>query len=258
MTRRLLPLVLLLLAACAPLVTPPATPLREISGVVDHDLTLAGEVLLSGDLLILAGRTVTLAPGTTLRIRRAESSKIDPEYLSSATEILVRGTLRAEGSAAAPIVLRPELPEEAGEIAWAGIILDRGAATLRQVRISHAEQGVLAINAAPQILDSSFSACRYGIVTQGSGTALLRNNRIESGEAGIFVLRGATPEIVGNRITGQAEEGIFVDVLSRPLLGRNEITGNAIGLVLGDPTLPFERAGISANREDLRLAGGAP
>lgn len=247
--------LLLSLAACTAV---PSSPVRqEIAGVINRDLTLAGEVLLTGDLLLLPGCTLTLRPGTTVRIRSAESTKIDPEYLSSATEILIRGRLLAEGTAGAPISFLPESAQKTGEIAWAGIILDRAAAsTLQHTRIEGAEQGLLAIATSPQIHDNAIRGCRYGIVIQGEGNPTLRNNRIEAGEGGIFILAGAAPEVSGNHISRQAEEGLFVDAVSSPHLGRNEIRDNAIGLVLHNPGLPFERSGINGNREDLRLIGG--
>jgi parallel beta-helix repeat protein len=256
MARLLLPGLLLLLTACT--VTPPAlSPRQELSGVISSDLTLSGEVLLTGDLLILPGRTLTLQPGTTVRVRKSESTKIDPEYLSSATEILVHGRLQAAGTAGAPIAFLPETPGSAGEVVWAGIILDRAAGSIiSHARIEGAEQGILAIAAAPRLADNTIINCRYGIVLQGPGSAAVYNNRIEAGEGGLFVLAGASGDVVGNHITNQVEEGLFVDATSTPHLGRNEISGNAIGLLLHNPQLPFERSGISGNREDLRLIGG--
>ena len=257
MRARLLIFSLLGFFAACTTAPPHAPPLQEFAGVISSDLTLSGEVLLTDDLLILPGRTLTLQPGTTVRVRKAESTKIDPEYLSSSTEILVRGNLQAEGTAAAPVSFVPETALSAGEIAWAGITLDRSpASSLRHVRIVGAEQGILIIAASPQISESIIDNCRYGIVVQGPGRANISNNQIEAGEAGLFVLAGASPEIAGNRIRNQVEEGLFVDAKSTPHLGRNEISNNAIGLVLHNPVLPFDRSGISGNREDLRLIGG--
>ena len=252
--RLLIPCLLVFLTACTTAL-PPAPQRQELAGVISSDLTLAGEILLTGDLLILPGRTLTLQPGTTVRVRSSESTKIDPEYLSSYTEILVRGRLQAEGTAGAPISFLPEA-SNAGEVAWAGIILDRAAGSIiRHARIEGAEQGILAIAAAPQLSDNTIYNCRYGIVLQGPGSAAIFDNRIEAGEGGIFVLAGAGGDIADNRIINQVEEGLFVDAASSPRLGRNEISGNAIGLLLHNPQLSFERGGISGNREDLRLIG---
>lgn len=258
MSLRLLLITLVLLLAACTVAGPPTPPLRqELSGVISRDLTLSGEILLTGDLLILPGRTLTLMPGTKVFVRKAESSKIDPEYLSSLTEILVRGTLQAEGTVLAPIFFLPETPLAVSEVAWAGIILDRaGASSIEHARIEGADQGILSISSSPQLLDNTIRHCRYGLVVQGRGSATIHGNRIEAGEGGVFVLAGATPDIADNRISDQVEEGLFVDAASRPHLDRNEISGNAIGLLLHNSDLPFERGGISGNREDLRIIGG--
>ena len=254
MIARLLIFSLLVLLTACTAALPPALPQQELSGVISSDRTLSGELLLTGDLLILPDRTLTLQPGTTVRVRKAESTKIDPEYLSSLTEILVRGNLLAEGTADAPIIFLPETAPGAGEIVWAGITLDHSpASSLRHLRIEGAEQGILSISSSPQLAENTIYNCRYGLVVQGPGSAGIYNNQIKAGEGGLFVLAGASPEVVGNRITAQVEEGLFVDAASAPRLGRNEISGNAIGLVLHNPELPFDPDGISANREDLRL-----
>jgi len=257
MRARLLILGLLSLLAACTTALPSSPPQQELAGVISSDLTLSGEILLTGDLLILPGHTLTLQPGTTVWVRKAESTKIDPEYLSSYTEILVRGNLQAEGSVAAPISFQPETALSNGEIAWAGITFDRSStSSLRHVRIVGAEQGLLVIAASPQIRESTIDNCRYGIVVQGFGSAGIYNNQILTGEAGLFVLAGASPEIAGNRIMNQVEEGLFVDAKSAPRLGRNEISNNAIGLVLHNLKIPFDRNSIRRNREEIRLIGG--
>lgn len=227
--------------------------------MLSGETVLSGEVLVSGDLLVPAGSTLTLAPGTMLRIRKAENTKIDPEYLSSATEILVRGTLIAAGTAQAPILLIPEQPVAAGEIGWAGIILDHASAgMLRYVRIEQAEQGILCIAAQPLIEANRISGCRYGIVAQARSAPRILSNRIERGEGGIFVWDGSNPYLKYNQIVGNVEEGIFVDATSRPWLDRNEVSTNAIGLALWPRDLPYDPSGIRDNREDVRLLGGQP
>lgn len=256
MTARLLIFILLALLTACTAALPPTPPPQELSGVISSDLTLHGEILLTGDLLILPGRTLRLQPGTIVRVRKAESTKIDPEYLSFLTEILVRGNLHAVGTAEAPITFLPESALSIGEIAWAGITLDHSpASSLRHIRLEGAEQGILSISSSPHLADNTIYNCRYGLVVQGPGSAGIYNNQIKAGEGGLFVLTGASPEIAGNRIIDQVEEGLFVDATSAPRLGRNEISGNAIGLVLHNPKLPFNPDGISANREDFRLIG---
>lgn len=258
MPRRLLPLLPLLLALCACVSAParPAAP-ATIAGVLSGETILSGEVVLAGDVLVPRGSTLIIRPGTTLRVRVAESTKIDPEYLSSSTELLVRGSLRIEGTSQQPVRFLPGPMPEGADVAWAGIILD-GATDSRiaGARIERAETGILCIGASPEIRDCLLSGCRYGLALQRSSPSVL-DNCIENGEGGVFCWLASNPLLAGNRIAGHAEEGIFVDRSSRPRLGRNTVTGNAVGLALYARDLTGDWTALSGNGEDLRYLGGS-
>ena len=99
------------------------TPL-EISGVLSGKRVLEGQVIMVGDLLVPTGSSLIIRPGTTIVVRNSESTKIDPEFLSAQTELLVRGRLVIEGRPDALVSFIPEETVAAGEVAWAGIILD--------------------------------------------------------------------------------------------------------------------------------------
>jgi len=249
--------LLLLLVACTPATPRPAEVPREYAGVLRGETILSGEVFLSDDVLVPAGSTLIIRPGTVVYVRGAEGTKIDPEYLSPATELLVRGTLRAEGSVAAPIRFVPLAPAVADEPAWAGIELD-GAVDSRiaGVVIERAETGILCIGSSPVIEANRLSGCRYGLVFQKGSAARVFGNRIEAGEGGVFCWLGSDPLLRENTVIDHAEEGVFVDAGSRPRLERNSVSGNAIGLALYSRDLPFDPDGIVGNGEDVRLLGG--
>jgi parallel beta-helix repeat protein len=254
--RRLLPGLVLLVSACvaqSPL--PPSAP-REISGRISGVVELSGEVLVSGDLLVPAGSMLIVRPGTTLRVRAAEGTKIDPEYLSPATEILVRGTLRILGTAADPVRLVPERasPED---VVWAGILFDGGSGSVVWSEIVAAESGILCIAAAPGLEHNILRRCRYGIIAQHGSAPAIVGNTLLDGEGGLFCWDRSSPLVRDNRITGHAEEGIVVDRSSRPLLKGNVVSGNDIGLLLGDCDLPHTAEQVRGNREEIRcLANG--
>ncbi len=107
----------------------------EYSGAYAQDLVWEGTVTMSGDVLILKGGSLTIRPGTQVNVFPAEGTKIDPEYLSSQTELLVRGKLEILGTADAPVRFVLIERNDLEEIAWSGITLDSAA----QSRILHAE-----------------------------------------------------------------------------------------------------------------------
>lgn len=248
-----------LMTACSPAsrtVLPqiPAQPdvLPQIFGVLQKDRVIDGEVVLAADLLVPVGRTLTLRPGAIVYVQPNPSTKIDPEWLSAETELLVRGTLRIEGTQKRPVTFLPlELPE-GQSVAWAGIAFDRSTGSVvRNARIHGAETGILCIGSSPLIRDSLIRGCRYGIVLQQAAPKLVEN-RIEDGEGGVFCWWGSHPELRRNRISGNEEEGLFIDRSSQPSLSDNLIVGNDFGLVAYDPKLATQAGRLIGNREDFR------
>lgn len=251
-------LLLFCLCACKPLSPLSGSTADEVqyAGAYGGDLVWQGRVTMTGDVLILAGGSLTIKPATEVRVVPAEGTQIDPEYFSSLTELLVRGRLNILGTAGQPvrfvIVERPELEDPA----WAGITLDgAGASTIRHAVIERAETGIRCSSTSPEISDSRISRCRYGIIAEQQSHPKLIDNRIEDGEGGVFAWRGSRPYLKGNIISGNDEEGVFVDAGSRPWLDRNTITGNAIGLALYPRDLPYDDTGVTGNLENLRWLG---
>ena len=247
-----------LLVACAPLPRNPGADdlahMRTLSGVMSGRTVLGGEVYMPGDALIPSGSSLRLRPGTIVYVQPAESTKIDPEYLSSATELLIRGTLWIDGTARHPVRFIPLSRSVAGEPAWAGITLvDSVGSRIDQARIEYAETAILAIGSSPEIRGNQLRNNRYGIIAQQGSFPLISNNVVEHGEAGIFCWLGSSPQLIDNRVADHVEEGIFIDASSRPLLQDNQVTGNDLGLVLYDRRLAGNLSGVSGNREDLRL-----
>ena len=231
-------LMVILITACAPTTKAPeaqAPPnsiaVVELGGVMVGETVLSGEYLLVTDLLIPEGSRLVIKPGTTIRVRRAEWTKIDPEFLSSLTELLVRGTILIEGTAAAPVVIVPEKPASPDDPAWAGLLLDKvHFSTVRHAQISGADTGILLINTDIELTDCSLEQNRYGLIIQG-GSPLLERNQIIAGEGGLFIWNGATPVLNENVISQNAEEGVYIDRSSNPKLAGNRAEQNAIGLV---------------------------
>lgn len=253
-------LLLMVLAACQSVPRPaadgtPPVP-AEYAGAYGGDLVWTGTVTMTGDVLILPGGSLTIRPGTEVRVIPAEGTQIDPEYFSSLTELLVRGRLEVEGLAEQPvrftIVERPDLEE----IAWAGITFDAGASgSVRQALLERAETAVRCVQSSPSLIGNQIRRCRYGIIVQQQSAPQILDNRISDGEGGVFCWRGSNPHLAGNHVSGHDEEGIYVDADSRPRLERNTVVGNAIGLALYPRDLPYDSNEVRDNTDDLRWLG---
>ncbi|RII26422.1 MAG: hypothetical protein CXR31_10675 [Geobacter sp.] len=166
-----------------------ASPCGVHAGVITTDTVWQGEVRVTEDVLVPEGITLTLRPGTTVKVVAAESTKTDPEYVSPLTEITVRGVLRAQGTSNSPVEFSGE-EKRAGS--WAGIVVDQGTAVLEGCRIEHAETAVHVFDGNLRLKDSIIRENRYGVVAQGEkGKIAVENSRIADNDYGLFSLQGA-------------------------------------------------------------------
>ncbi|PLX88456.1 MAG: hypothetical protein C0614_02475 [Desulfuromonas sp.] len=261
MGRNVLLLILLvgLVGGCASSMSVSSRVEREptvYAGVYGEDLVWSGQVTMDGDVLILENARLTILPGTEVLVTPAEGTQIDPEYLSSLTELLVRGRLDIQGSAAEPVRFVAANSVFGEDYAWAGIILDQaGESRIVHAEIVRAETAIRTVSCSPLIEGNLISHCRYGIVTQQQSHPKVLDNTIRNGEGGLFCWGGSNPYLKGNRIIDHDEEGVFVDAGSRPWLDRNTISGNSIGLAIYPRDLPFDPFAISNNRQDVRFLG---
>ena len=188
-------------------------PVQTVTGeVLTEDTLWQGEVTLSDDLLVPTGVTLTIAAGTIIIINPAESTRIDPEYISHYTEILVRGSLRAEGTVLQPISFRLAKTGE-GDDRWAGIIVDHGEAYLAGSEIRDAEAGLYVVNGTLEMDGSKLSGNRYGIVAQGEETQVsIHNSLLSDNEYGLLTFgevslrtENLTFESIANKNVHKAE-----------------------------------------------------
>ncbi len=161
--------------------------------VIDTDTLWSGEIVISDDVLVRPGATLTVAPGTVIRILPSESSKTEPQYLSSYTEITVRGTMNAVGSKVAPIRFLAAEVEQVKE--WAGIYVDQGSVTLAWTVIEGADSALTVIKGEAAVTNSTLRKNRYGItVIKDENTVRVDGSTFAENDYGIALLNGATVE----------------------------------------------------------------
>ncbi len=176
--------------------------------VIISNTVWEGEVLISEDILVPEGITLSIKPGTIIRVTPSESTKTDPEYMSPLTEITVRGILKAEGNEDTPIVFISTKGDESSN--WAGLIIDGGTAHLSSCRIQNAETGIYIINGTLNMKDSVIKENRYGLVAQGEGTKVgIKNTLIRENDYGIFSFRGAKVDSSGSITKDNKKKDLF-------------------------------------------------
>lgn len=173
--------------------------LPAAAAVLTVDTVWSGTVTLNEDLLVPPGVTLTIKPGTVVRVVAAESTKTDPEYLSPLTEITVRGALKAEGSSAAPIRIGGVTSGMPGT--WAGIMVDGGSARLGHCRIEDAETGLHLLAGQAELDSSTLTGNRYGLVAQGKESRVrLTGSSIRENDYGVSLFDGARLDEKGGQV----------------------------------------------------------
>jgi parallel beta-helix repeat protein len=192
-------------------------PVTVSGKILVSDTIWRGEVSVSEDVLVPEGVTLTITPGTVIKVTSPESTKTDPEYLSPMTEITIRGTLQSDGKRNAPIIFRndSETDERGG---WAGILIDGGSASLSSCRIQGAETGIYVIKGTLVASDSVFRENRYGLVAEGPKTKVnIKNTRISENDYGLFIFNGAQVDHRESVIENNGKKNIYsADVKKHP------------------------------------------
>lgn len=147
-----------------------------LEGKVSGDRRLSGRIRVLRDVVVLPGATLTLTPGSVVVFDRSESSKVDPEYFFGGTEIVVRGTLRAEDTSF-------RFAGRAG-----GLVADGGTALLSGCRVEGAEAGITVLHGGQVRTGGTLRVadCRVGIALfpgerpswTGDGSVVLERNGV--------------------------------------------------------------------------------
>ncbi|NOY13204.1 MAG: right-handed parallel beta-helix repeat-containing protein [Deltaproteobacteria bacterium] len=206
---------------------------------------------MTSDLQVPAGLTLTIKPGTTIYVQPTDSSKIGPEFLSREVEILVRGSLRAVGTAARPIVIKP-ISTDPEAILWSGLeLVNSEQVQLEHLLLEQAEVGVLCLDASPQIRFLQVRRSRYGILLQQQSAPQITDSLLIDGEAGLFCWDRSAPQVSRSRIVNQQEEGLYLGRNCRGRFIGNRIEENDRGVVLPEGVSFDPSNRVTNNRQDF-------
>jgi parallel beta-helix repeat protein len=220
---------------------------REISkGVIAKDITWEGDLLVTGDVHVPEGVTLTIAPGTTVRFRKfAEGDDrnmfgIESPYYEQA-EIIVTGRLVARGTVEKPITFTSaEAKPQAGD--WSAInFLGSKGNVVENCLLEYAYNGVHGHGAEVLIRGNTFRKCAVAISVKKEDEAVgtpgfgipaditVTGNLIEDNKGGINV-RLSKAAITRNTIRGNKFFGIWIKGKCPGEISRNEITANQKGI----------------------------
>jgi len=205
-----------------------------------------GEILVTGDVHVPVGVTLTIKPGTVVRFKKLGPASdrnlfgTDSPYYEQA-EIIVTGSLIARGTPDKPIVFTSaeSVPQPAD---WAALnFLGGKCNVVENCRIEYAYNGVHAHGAQVQIRNNTFRQCAVAISvkkedeavgTPGFGISAdisVTGNLIEDNKGGINV-RISKAVISRNTIRNNKFFGIWIKGACPGEISRNDITANQKGI----------------------------
>lgn len=200
-----------------------------------HRFSIAHDTVFTDDFVVDTGQRCTLEPGVTIRFNGYH-------------QIIIRGMLFANGTAANPILIttvdRPR--GSRAQPTWQGLIVTGvGAhARLRHCRI----EGAFANGfwRCPSRVDScEFVGNHYAIYCGQDAAPSIRGCRIYNNVNGVTI-NASTPMLLDNTITANMI-GVHLELAGQGVLGRNDIRGNEED-ILRDTLVGEEKGDISLQR----------
>ncbi|MEZ4588656.1 MAG: CotH kinase family protein [Gemmatimonadales bacterium] len=220
---------------------------------------LRGETHLTTTLLIPAGDSLVIEPGTTIRL--------DPDV-----SIVSSGPVRAVGEANRPIRV---IPAETGR-PWGTFSLQGHGADGSQIRHVefrggggalvgriefigmvnvHRVKGVVvdsatfianvrsddtfhALHAVVDVTNSRFVDANGDAVDFDTSVGTIMGNRFEGSGGDAIDLMASSPRIIGNRISNAADKGISIGEASHPFVFDNLVERSGIGVEIKDGSSP--------------------
>jgi hypothetical protein len=196
-------------------------------GTILQDQTWSGDIIITNNVTVISGVTLTIAPGTIIRFEPRR-----PFFIYDAG-LAVNGRLIANGTAGKPIRFTSNaIQPEPGD--WGGIAFNRGSAgsILDHVIIEFSETAAY-LNDNVTI---SNSIIRWVMQTALPvyGDATVTRNRIYQIGANAFEVHFRTKPVINyNTISGASYAGLQVIEGSHPTIAHNIIRDNDRGIDMG-------------------------
>jgi hypothetical protein len=200
---------LALVAGCA---VAPAPAAREV--------VWEGTVRVTDDVTVAKGETLVIRPGTQVRFAFRDA---DGDGAGDA-RIVVRGAVRAAGTAGAPIVFGPE--REGAAPGWTEILIeDASRADFSWCRFSGARQAVHAHRTPLTVERCRFERNEIGVRFTGGPVAVRHSRFAANGTAVRFW--ESSPEIAGNDFSGNTTAVFAREGSPRVVLRGNDFAASA-------------------------------
>lgn len=229
----------------------PAVGARHIQA--DTLWTAAGSpYLISEDLIVDPGVTLTVEAGTTVKFAKINLE----ENYSNRAEMIVKGTLKAVGTASFPIRFTSATASvEMGS--WGGIYLEGNGSWLENVQVDHAINGMTVKNFAQIRSALVEDNLETGLIVFGNGVPVLANCEFAYNQTGVD-LRGRA-QMEQNSFLSNSY-GLIMRGIGNNTVEKGSFESNVYGIYLEgcDQGNLVQENLISGNNYGVFVDGGVP
>jgi len=185
-----------------------------------------GKVLITGDVVIPEGITLTVLSGTLITFS-GDGSDNDVETIVlnelwlGKCNLIVEGDLIIQGKEDSRVVIGGLIPDanRPTPIWWGGIIFE-------------------GLNVASLIEYAEIRYADVALVFAGSSLPWIVNSTIANNDVGIMTFDFSSPRIIGNVIDKNILWGISCGDFSFPMISENSIKGGEVGIGCQDSSFP--------------------
>ncbi len=196
------------------------------SGTLVKNEVWTGKILVTGDVVIPEGITLTIQPGTLITFSSdgsdndVETAVLNELWLGK-SNLIVRGDLIIQGEEGDTVVIGG-LAVEADNttpVWWGGIIFE-------------------GLNVASLIEYAEIRYADVALVFTGSSLPWITNSTIANNDVGIMTFDFSSPRIIGNIIDRNILWGLSCYDFSFPMISENSIKGGEVGIGCQDSSIP--------------------
>ena len=195
-----------------------------LAGALHENTTLSGPQTLTGDLIVPAGVTVTVAPGTTFTVATSDSMRAGVD--SSKVELIVRGTLQVQGTSSSPVTFKAAA---AGSGQWRGIRVEGGTTStaLSGALIRDAYYGleVFGTGTVATLTSSTLTGNTTGAYVSSSGKLAMDHTVVHANSTGVEVYTNGIADLQYDTLASNST-GVAVTGSSHDLTLKNSIVVN--------------------------------
>jgi hypothetical protein len=219
---------------------PNAASSTTVGGPISQDTVWQGDVLVTDDVVVEAGVTLTVTPGTRVLFQHYRGYR-EPERR---LRLVIRGRIVANGTAAQPIYFtsdatdpgNPDWPPQNGDWAMVRLIPSSGQpdSSFHYCIFEFAQQGLNVWQASPEISHSVFRWNNWeGVYFESyCNVSLLHSKIVENGYNGLAAEQSNTLEIDYTEVYSSGTCGIHIDnstaIVRRSLIHDNLAHGLSV------------------------------